>query len=40
MYWLDVDYVLAMRRAQRRWIADTIERIKTGDLPWLTKPQH
>jgi DNA-binding PadR family transcriptional regulator len=40
MYRLDVDYVLAMRRAQRRWIADTIERIKTGDLPWLTKPQH
>ncbi|QGN33348.1 PadR family transcriptional regulator [Microlunatus sp. Gsoil 973] len=40
MYWLDVDYVLAVRRAQRQWIADTIERIKTGDLLWHRKPQH
>lgn len=39
-YWIENDYLLAVRRAERAWIATTIERVKTGDLPWHRKPQH
>jgi DNA-binding PadR family transcriptional regulator len=38
MYWLDVDYVLAMRRSQRDWIATAISRLKTKELPWSSPP--
>lgn len=39
-YWIENDYLLAVRRAERDWIATTIDRLKTGDLPWHRKPQH
>ena len=38
-YWIEVDYLLAIRTAERDWIAATMERIKTGDLRWHKKPQ-
>lgn len=39
-YWIENDYLLTVRRAERGWIATTIERLKTGDLPWHKKPRH
>lgn len=38
--WIENDYLLTVRRAERAWIATTIERLKTGDLAWHSKPQH
>lgn len=39
-YWIEVDYLRTIGRAERDWIAATIERIKTGDLPWHTRQQQ
>lgn len=39
-YWLENDYLLAVRLAERAWIAATIERLTTGDLPWHKKQQQ
>lgn len=38
--WIENDYLLAVRRAERQWIATTVERLKTGDLPWHKKQQQ
>ena len=38
-YWFESDYLLAVRSAERAWIAATIERLTTGDLPWHKKQQ-
>ncbi|QDP97665.1 PadR family transcriptional regulator [Microlunatus elymi] len=35
-HWLEVDYLLALRRAERDWIANTIHRLQTKELPWPT----
>jgi len=34
VHWLETDYLLAVRLAERAWIAATIERLTTGDLSW------
>jgi hypothetical protein len=33
-YWLTADYFRALRRAERDWIARTIDRLETKDLTW------
>jgi DNA-binding PadR family transcriptional regulator len=39
-YWIENDYLIALRHAERTWIVNTIERLKTGELPWHRKPQQ
>ncbi|SHG48462.1 PadR family transcriptional regulator [Streptoalloteichus hindustanus] len=34
MYWLDVDYRVAMREAELAWVTETLDRIEDGDLRW------
>ncbi|GAB3924131.1 PadR family transcriptional regulator [Microlunatus endophyticus] len=38
-FWIENDYLLAVRQAERAWIAATIERLTTGELPWHKKHQ-
>jgi DNA-binding PadR family transcriptional regulator len=33
-HWLELDYLLAQRSAERDWIARTITRLQSKDLPW------
>lgn len=39
-FWIENDYLFAVRQAERAWIANTIERLTTGDLPWHNRQQH
>ncbi|HEY9294351.1 MAG TPA: PadR family transcriptional regulator [Microlunatus sp.] len=34
--WVEVDYLLALRRAERDWIANTVHRLQTKELSWPT----
>jgi hypothetical protein len=34
MYWITADYFRVLRCAERDWIARTIDRLETKDLPW------
>ena len=36
-HWVEVDYLLALRRAERDWIANTIHRLQTKELSWPTQ---
>ncbi|WP_157683215.1 PadR family transcriptional regulator [Microlunatus soli] len=33
-HWLEIDYLLAQRSAERDWIATTLKRLQSKDLPW------
>lgn len=33
-HWLEIDYMLAQRSAERDWIARTLTRLQSKDLPW------
>jgi DNA-binding PadR family transcriptional regulator len=36
-YWMAADYVRAQIAAERGWLANTVERIESKDLEWLTR---
>lgn len=33
-HWLELEYLLAQRSAERDWIATTMNRLQSKDLPW------
>ncbi|MEH3032949.1 MAG: PadR family transcriptional regulator [Aeromicrobium erythreum] len=37
-YWIEADYLITIRRAERDWISRLIDRIETKDLPWHPTP--
>ncbi|MCP2260442.1 Virulence activator alpha C-term [Streptoalloteichus tenebrarius] len=34
MYWLDVEYRIAMREAELNWVTSVLERVDRGELRW------
>lgn len=38
LYWLNVDFDRAARRAERDWLAGIIDELESGALPWRDEP--
>ena len=36
-YWMTADYIRKQIASEREWLATTIERIESKDLPWLSR---
>lgn len=34
-YWLDLDYLIAILDAERRWLTQLVADLESGELPWI-----